>query len=413
MQYSAQLEFKEKEVLNNLKRIGNVAIKSELPIYGNDEPYFYRNKMEFSFSSNRWMTQEEIDSDETFNKNALGFHKPGMWDKIVDIQQCHLQVEPSNEIRNEVRRYALEKNLAFFHPRDQSGFLRTLMIRTTSTGEVMVLIQFVHESDELNPLLTHLKNTFPQITALLYVINNKANDTLYNQDIKLFAGRDYIIEEMEGLQFKIGAKTFYQTNSKQAYELYKITRDFAQLNTDDVVYDLYTGIGTIAQFIAKSVEKVVGIDVVPDSIEAAKSNAKDNGITNAFFEAGDMKSIFSQDFIARHGKANVVITDPPRDGMHKDVIKQLLTLSPERIVYVSCNSATQARDLALLASKYDAIKAQAVDMFPQTHHVENVVLFRKEINAIRELNSLCKYWPLYDNAVQASQTRGFRANLPD
>lgn len=378
MQYSAQLEFKEKEVLNNLKRIGNVAIKSVLPIYGNDEPYFYRNKMEFSFSSNRWMTQEEIDSDETFNKNALGFHKPGMWDKIVDIQQCHLQVEPSNEIRNEIRRYAKEKNLAFFHPRDQSGFLRTLMIRTTSTGEVMVLIQFIHESDELNPLLTHLKNTFPQITALLYVINNKANDTLYDQDIKLFAGRDYIIEEMEGLQFKIGAKTFYQTNSKQAYELYKITRDFAQLNTDDVVYDLYTGIGTIAQFIAKSVEKVVGIDVVPDSIEAAKSNAKDNGITNAFFEAGDMKSIFTQDFIARHGKANVVITDPPRDGMHKDVIKQLLALSPERIVYVSCNSATQARDLALLASKYDAIKAQAVDMFPQTHHVENVVLLEKK-----------------------------------
>ena len=378
MQYSAQLEFKEKEVLNNLKRIGNVAIKSVHPIYGNDIPYFYRNKMEFSFSSNRWMTQEEIDSDETFNKNALGFHKPGMWDKIVDIQQCHLQVEPSNEIRNEIRRYALEKNLAFFQPRDQSGFLRTLMIRTTSTGEVMVLIQFVHESDELNPLLTHLKNTFPQITALLYVINNKANDTLYDQDIKLFAGRDYIIEEMEDLQFKIGAKTFYQTNSKQAYELYKITREFAQLNTNDVVYDLYTGIGTIAQFIAKSVDKVVGIDVVPDSIEAAKINAKDNGITNAFFEAGDMKNIFTQDFIARHGKANVVITDPPRDGMHKDVIKQLLALSPERIVYVSCNSATQARDLALLASKYDAIKAQAVDMFPQTHHVENVVLLEKK-----------------------------------
>ena len=324
------------------------------------------------------MTQEEIDSEEIFNKNALGFHKPGMWDKIVDIQQCHLQVEPSNKIRNEIKRYALEKNLAFFQPRDQSGFLRTLMIRTTSTGEVMVLIQFVHESDELNPLLTHLKNTFPQITALLYVINNKANDTLYDQDIKLFAGRDYIIEEMEDLQFKIGAKTFYQTNSKQAYELYKITREFAQLNTNDVVYDLYTGIGTIAQFIAKSVDKVVGIDVVTDSIEAAKINAKDNGITNAFFEAGDMKNIFTQDFIARHGKADVVITDPPRDGMHKDVIKQLLALSPERIVYVSCNSATQARDLALLASKYDAIKAQAVDMFPQTHHVENVVLLEKK-----------------------------------
>ena len=377
MQYSAQLRFKEQEVSNNLKRIGKVEAETVLPILGNEHPYFYRNKMEFSFSSNRWMTQEEIDSGKSFNKNALGFHKPGMWDKIVDIEKCHLQTDPSNAIRNDIRRYAIEKELTFFHPREQSGFLRTLMIRTTSTGEVMVLIQFYHTSEELEPLLSHVKSIFPEITSLLYVINNKANDTLYDQEIHCFAGRDYIIEEMEGLQFKIGAKTFYQTNSQQAYALYQIAREFAQLKADDVVYDLYTGIGTIAQFIAKSVTKVVGVDVVPESIEAAKINAEDNGIKNAFFEAGDMKSIFTPAFIEQHGKANVVITDPPRDGMHKDVVQQLLSLSPERIVYVSCNSATQARDLALMANDYRVVKTQAVDMFPQTHHVENVVLLEK------------------------------------
>ena len=377
MQYPAQLKYKQKEVSENLKRIGGIIPGDNLDILGNNTPYFYRNKMEFSFSSNRWMTQEEIDSGKEFNKNALGFHKPGMWDKIVDIEKCHLQPDPSNAIRNEIRAYAIKKELTFFHPREQSGFLRTLMIRTTSTAEVMVLLQVVHESPELFPLLDHIKTTFPEITSLLYVINNKANDTLYDQDIILYAGRDYIVEEMEGLQFKIGAKTFYQTNSLQAYELYKITRDFAQLKKEDVVYDLYTGIGTIAQFIAKSVTKVVGVDVVPESIAAAKVNAAENKIDNAFFEAGDMKALFTEDFIARHGKANVVITDPPRDGMHKDVIHQLLSLSPERIVYVSCNSATQARDLALLKATYKVIKSQAVDMFPQTHHVENVVLLEK------------------------------------
>lgn len=377
MQYPAQLKFKEKEVSENLKRIGGIESQKTVGILGNNTPYFYRNKMEFSFSSNRWMTQEEIQSGKEFNKNALGFHKPGMWDKIVDIEKCHLQEDPSNAIRNEIRRYAIEKGLTFFHPRDQTGFLRTLMIRTTSTEEVMVLLQVVHQAPELALLLDHIKASFPQITSLLYVINNKANDTLYDQEILLHAGRPYIIEEMEGLQFKIGAKTFYQTNSHQAYELYKITREFAQLKEDDVVYDLYTGIGTIAQFIAKSVKKVVGVDVVPESIAAANVNAEENNIDNAFFEAGDMKAIFTDEFIARHGKANVVITDPPRDGMHKDVVKQLISLAPQRIVYVSCNSATQARDLDLLKEHYTLIKSQAVDMFPQTHHVENVVLLEK------------------------------------
>ncbi len=343
MDYAAQLKYKDKEVTENLKRIGGIEPATKLEILGNATPYFYRNKMEFSFSSNRWMTQEEIASGKEFNKNALGFHKPGMWDKIVDIENCHLQADPSNAIRNEIRRYALEKELTFFHPREQRGFLRTLMIRTTSSGEIMVLLQVVHDAPALIPLLTHIKTTFPNITSLLYVINNKANDTLFDQEIHLFSGRAYILEEMEGLQFKIGPKTFYQTNSEQAYELYKITRDFAQLNADDVVYDLYTGIGTIAQFIAKSVTKVIGVDLVPESIAAAKSNALENKISNAFFETGDMKAIFSAEFIARHGKANVVITDPPRDGMHKDVVNQLLELAPERIVYVSCNSANSSK----------------------------------------------------------------------
>lgn len=377
MSYAAQLQFKQKEVDENLQRIGGISSKESLPILGCKTPYFYRNKMEFSFSSNRWLTAEEIASEEDFNKNALGFHKPGMWDKIVDIQKCHLQEDPSNAIRNEIRRYAIEHELDFFHPREQAGFLRTLLIRTTSTGQVMVLLQVVHEDPALQPLLDHIKTQFPIITSLLYVINNKANDTLYDQEIKLHGGNSYIEEEMEGLRFKIGAKTFYQTNSLQAYELYKITREFAQLKPSDVVYDLYTGIGTIAQFIAQKVTKVIGVDVVPDSILAAQQNAKDNGIDNVHFEAGDMKSIFTQEFINRHGKANVVITDPPREGMHKAVVEQLLTLAPERIVYVSCNSATQARDLSLLKEQYQLQKTQAVDMFPQTHHVENVVLLEK------------------------------------
>lgn len=383
MSYAAQLEFKHKEVQENLKRIGGISVGETLPILGCDTPYFYRNKMEFSFSSNRWMTPEEIKSDKPFDKNALGFHKPGMWDKIVDIEKCHLQAEPSNAIRNEIRRYAIEHQLPFFNPKDQSGFLRSLMLRTTSTGEIMVLLQVVHDSASLLPLLDHIKTEFPMITSLLYVINNKANDTLYDQTVLLHSGRDYIVEVMEDLRFKIGPKTFYQTNSLQALALYKIARSLAQITPEDIVYDFYTGIGTIAQFVAHQAKKVIGVDVVPESIEAAKKNAKENGINNVAFEAGDMKSIFDADFVRRHGKANVVITDPPRDGMHKAVVAQLLALAPERIVYVSCNSATQARDLALLNEDYKLVKTQAIDMFPQTHHVENIVLLeKKRINAI-------------------------------
>lgn len=377
--YEHQLFYKQKEVEQNLKRIGKIELPDFQPILGSEKQYFYRNKMEFSFSDNKWLTLEQIKSDKVIeNRNALGFHIPGMWDKILDLEKCYLQADPSNAIRDFIKAKAEELNLAFFNTRNQEGFLRTLMLRTTSTGEAMVLVQFFHEDEENRKLLLQaVAEEFPQITSLLYVINSKGNDTLYDQDIELFYGRDHIFEEMEGLKFKINAKSFYQTNSEQAFELYKITRDFAGLSGNELVYDLYTGTGTIAQFVAKNAKKVIGVESVPDAIEAAKANAKLNNIENVEFYVGDMKKVFNEEFINKHGKPDVVITDPPRDGMHADVVAQLLNLGAERIVYVSCNSATQARDLALLDSKYKVIKVQAVDMFPQTHHVENVVLLEK------------------------------------
>lgn len=381
MGYEHQLYFKQKEVENNLKRIGSLELPEITPILGSKEHYFYRNKMEFSFSDSRWLTPEEINSDiEIEDRNALGFHIPGMWDKILDIKKCHLQQDPSNAIRLEVKNFANENGLAFFNPRKQEGLLRTLMIRTSSTGEIMVLIQFF-ENDEENKelLLNHLKEKFPEITSLLYVINCKGNDTIYDQEVICFAGRDHIFEEMEGLQFKINAKSFYQTNSEQAYELYKVTRDFAGLTGDELVYDLYTGTGTIAQFVSKNAKKVVGVESVPEAIEDAKANALHNNISNVDFYVGDMKNVFNDDFILANGQPDVIITDPPRDGMHKQVVEQLLQVAPPKIVYVSCNSATQARDLALMKEKYEVTKVQPVDMFPQTHHVENVVLLEKRV----------------------------------
>jgi 23S rRNA (uracil1939-C5)-methyltransferase len=298
-----------------------------------------------------------------------------MWDKILDIKKCWLQEDPSNAIRNEVKSFAIKNNLEFFNTRNQTGFLRTMMIRTTSIGEVMVMIQFFKEDKKNRELLlNHLAENFPQITSLQYVINTKANDTIYDQDVICYKGKDHIFEEMEGLKFKINAKSFYQTNSNQAYELYKITRDFADLKGDELVYDLYTGTGTIAQFVAKKANKVIGVEAVPDAITAAKENAQLNGITNVEFYVGDMKSVFNDDFINQHGQPDVIITDPPRDGMHKDVVQQLLNIGAKKIVYVSCNSATQARDLQLMDAMYKVVKVQPVDMFPQTHHVENVVL---------------------------------------
>jgi len=379
MKYEDQLFYKQKEVVDHLTRIGHLELPEVTPILGGEKQYFYRNKMEFSFSNSRWLTLEEINSDvEIENKNALGFHIAGMWDKILDVEKCHLQEDPSNAIRNSIKAFALENELSFFNPREQSGLLRTMMLRIVSTGEIMLVIQFFEDDiTKRELLLNYITEKFPEITSLQYIINQKRNDTIYDQEIVLFKGRDHIFETMEGLQFKINAKSFYQTNSTQAYELYKIARNFAALTGKDIVYDLYTGTGTIAQFVAKQAKKVIGIESVPEAIADAKENAATNAIDNVDFFVGDMAKVFTDEFIAKNGKPDVIITDPPRDGMHKNVIEQLFKIEANRIVYVSCNSATQARDLALLDEKYKIIKTQAVDMFPQTHHVENVVLLEK------------------------------------
>lgn len=381
MDYRHQLFYKQKEVEENLKRIAKVDFPPLLPILGSKKHYYYRNKMEFSFSDNKWLTLEQIQSDVIIeNRNALGFHIPGMWDKILDLDICLLQADPSNAIRDFIKVKAEALNLSFFNTRDQSGFLRSLMVRTSSTGEIMILVQFTYEDEEnRNNLLQAVKEKFPKLTSLLYVINPKANDTIYDLEIQVFSGRDHIFEEMEGFRFKINAKSFYQTNSEQAYELYKIVRDFADLKGDELVYDLYTGTGTIAQFVSTNARKVIGVEAVPDAITAAKENAKRNQIKNTEFYVGDMRKVFNEDFIATHGRPDVVITDPPRDGMHPAVVQQLLNLEANRIVYVSCNSATQARDIAVLDEKYQIEKVQPVDMFPQTYHVENVVLLKRRI----------------------------------
>ncbi|ETN96120.1 23S rRNA (uracil(1939)-C(5))-methyltransferase RlmD [Zhouia amylolytica] len=382
MGYEHQLFFKQKEVENNLKRLGHIQLPEVSPILGSEKQYFYRNKMEFAFSNARWLTREEIESgDEIDSRNALGFHIPGAWDKILDVKKCHLQEDPSNAIRLAVKHFANENDLTFFNPREHAGLLRSLMLRIVSTGEIMVVIQFYDDNkDQRELLLDYLKQEFPEITSLQYIINQKANDTIYDQEVVLYHGRDHIYEEMEGLRFKINAKSFYQTNSDQAYELYKVARNFADLSGNELVYDLYTGTGTIAQFVAKNAKKVIGVEAVPEAIEDAKANAQLNGIENVDFFVGDMKNVFNEAFINTHGLPDVIITDPPRDGMHKDVVQQILNIAPDKVVYVSCNSATQARDLALMDEMYKVTKVQAVDMFPQTHHVENVVLLEKRQN---------------------------------
>lgn len=380
LEYAAQLQFKQKYVSDAFTRIGKLDFEEITPILGNQEAYFYRNKLEFSFSDKKWLTTEEMKSAETFeDRTALGFHIPGMFDKILDIRNCYLQAEPSNSIRNAVKHYAQEKGLTFFNIRNKTGLLRTLMIRTSSTGEIMVIVMvFEWQEQEVFALLDFLKDTFPQITSLQYTHNPKGNDTLQGLDIKTWYGRDHIIEEMEGLKFKISPRSFYQTNSQQAYELYKITRNFAGLSGHETVYDLYTGTGTIANFVAKHAAKVIGIEYVEDSIVDARENSKANAIGNTVFYAGDMKDVLNAELIARHGKPDVIITDPPRAGMHEDVIKVILEAAPEKVVYVSCNPGTQARDLALMEPAYRIIKVQPVDMFPQTAHVENVVLLERK-----------------------------------
>ncbi|MFD2037293.1 23S rRNA (uracil(1939)-C(5))-methyltransferase RlmD [Belliella marina] len=373
--YDLQKTYKRQQVVDQFTRIGKVEIPEVLPILGSADTQYYRNKLDFTFSNNRWLTREEIDSGADFERNALGFHIPKMFDKIVDIEHCYLQGNISNDVRNELRDFALNNSLSFYDIRNQVGLLRNLIIRTTSTGESMVIVQFGGDNqEEIEMVMNFLHEKFPQITALLYIINLKKNETFNDLEVVTFAGKDYIEEEMEGLKFRIGPKSFYQTNSDQAYELYKVTREFAGLKGDEIVYDLYTGTGTIANFVAKQAKQVIGIEYVEAAIVDAKLNSKVNGLGNTLFYAGDMKDMLNDEFIAAHAKPDVIITDPPRAGMHDDVVNMLLKLEAQKIVYVSCNPATQARDVALLSEKYSVDKIQPVDMFPQTYHVENVVL---------------------------------------
>lgn len=378
LSYEEQLKYKQKQVFDNLTRIGKVELPEFRPILGSEKTRFYRNKLEFTFSNKRWLTEEEVKQDVKYDQmNAVGFHIPGAFDKVLAIDKCWLQDDISNQIRNAVRDYAYAHNFPFFDLRTQEGLLRNIMIRTSSTGELMVVLQCKVTDDEgrrkMEEILQFMADSFPQITSLMYVINNKCNDTIGDLDVEVFKGNDHIFEEMEGLRFKVGPKSFYQTNSEQAYNLYKVARKFAGLTGNELVYDLYTGTGTIANFVARKARKVVGIEYVPEAIEDAKVNSALNGIDNTLFYAGDMKDILTNDFIAEHGRPDVIITDPPRAGMHNDVIDVILAAEPKRIVYVSCNPATQARDLQLLDGKYKVTAVQPVDMFPHTHHVENVV----------------------------------------
>lgn len=377
--YERQLEFKQEEVVENLRRIGKVELENVCDIIGSERQLGYRNKLEFTFSTKRFLTREEVAAGGVLEQRpALGFHAPGLFDKVVDVEKCHLQGAPSNEIRNFIRAYALEHGLSFYDIRQQEGFLRTLIVRTASTGEVMVVVAFGHEDEAAREgLLEAVKEAFPEVTSLMYVVNEKCNDNLTDQEILCYHGRDHIFEEMEGLRFKIGAKSFYQTNSAQAYNLYKRTRELAGLTGNETVYDLYTGTGTIANFVARQARQVVGIEYVPEAIEDARMNSEINGIGNTVFYAGDMKEVLNEELIARHGRPDVVITDPPRAGMHPDVVATILRAAPQRIVYVSCNSATQARDLQLMDAAYAVKAVQPVDMFPHTHHVENIVLLER------------------------------------
>ncbi|ETK05486.1 RNA methyltransferase [Tannerella sp. oral taxon BU063 isolate Cell 5] len=378
--YAEQIRYKQKQVMDHLQRIGKVDLPECRPILGSRQDREYRNKLEFGFSNKKWLTLEQVKSDEKFDQmNALGFHIPGAFDKILDIDECFLMQDINNRIRNGLRAFVLERGFDFYDLRGNRGLLRNIMLRTASTGEVMLLVQFCITSDsereQALEVMDFLHREFPEITALLYVNNTKCNDTIGDLDVITYAGTDFIYEQMEGLRFKVGPKSFYQTNSEQAYELYKVTRDFAGLTGNELVYDLYTGTGTIANFVAQKARFVVGIEYVPEAIADAKVNAALNGLDKkTLFYAGDMKDILTDAFIDEHGRPDVIITDPPRAGMHADVVGVILNAAPKRIVYVSCNPATQARDLQLLDAKYRVVAVQPVDMFPQTHHVENVVL---------------------------------------
>ena len=387
--YEEQLKAKQKQVYDQLRRIGKVELPEFQPIMGSVKTFEYRNKLEFGCCNKRWLTKDQVASGFKYdNMNGIGFHITGAFDKILPIEKCWLMDDTHNQIRNAIRDYAFENNLNFFDLRGQKGLLRDIIIRNSNTGEWMVIVQFHYdqEGDEqkAKALLQHVADRFPQITALMYVNNQKCNDTIGDQDVMVFKGNDHIFETMEGLKFKVGPKSFYQTNTDQAYLLYKVAREFAQLTGEEIVYDLYTGTGTIANFVAHKAKKVIGIEYVPEAIEDAKVNSQVNGIENTSFFAGDMKDILTDGFIAEHGRPDVIITDPPRAGMHPDVISVIMKARPKRIVYVSCNPSTQARDLQLLDAEYKVVKVQPVDMFPHTPHVENVVLLELKNN---ELNN--------------------------
>jgi 23S rRNA (uracil1939-C5)-methyltransferase len=411
LSYDVQLAHKQQTTVDHLQRIGHLDLPEITPILGAEQEFLYRNKLEYTFSNRRWRTAEEMDDfvgarhasplHETHDSNALGFHIPGMFDKVLDIKFCHFQAEPSNAIRLFCKKYAIENNLSFYDVKSHEGFLRNLMIRNTTIGDLMLVVAFAYNDEKkINSMMMAIQKEFPQITSLMYVVNEKLNDTIFDLDIKLFFGKPFITEEMPAyslvricnpdqengtgykpapaLKFRIGPKSFYQTNSVQASNLYRIGANFAGFKGDEIVYDLYTGAGTIAQYVAKSVKKVVGIEYVESAIEDAKVNANINNIDNCEFFAGDMVNVLNDDFVAKHGKPDVIITDPPRAGMHEKVVQQILKIAPKKVLYISCNSATQARDLALMKDDYIITKVQAVDMFPQTHHVENVVLLEKK-----------------------------------
>ncbi len=385
--YQHQIDLKHQQVIDHFRRIGKVDVDEYLPILGNEKPYYYRNKLEFTFTDRRWLTSLDTPADEggPLNTQGLGFHLPGMFNKVLDIDHCYLQEDPSNEIRLAIKEYAIEHDMTFYNLHTGEGMLRNVVIRTSTTGDLMVIMVFKYDDTEIAEMLEWLSHRIPKITSLMYVINEKVNDIITDLEVQLFKGDPFIMEKMEApvagqpdLQFKVGPISFYQTNPVQARRLYQAAFDFAGFKGDELVYDLYTGTGTIAAFIARSVKKVVGIEYVEQAIKDAEINAQLNNIDNTTFFAGDMARVLTGDFVKKHGKPDVIITDPPRAGMHERVIYQMLEMEPEKIIYISCNPATQARDVAILTKKYKAVKAQPVDMFPQTHHVENIVLLVKK-----------------------------------
>ena len=379
MDYNAQLKFKQKHIIDNLQRIAKIKFPKPDIIIPSKEEYFYRNKLEFSFSNKRWLTNYEIKSKSKINRDGIGFHKSYSWDKIIDINKCYLQQDPSNKIRNSIKNFSISNKLEFFDKKNKTGLLRTLTIRISNQKEIMILIQFYDENkNNREKLLNYIITEFPNISSLNYCINKKDNDTIYDQKIICYYGNNYITEKMNNLIFKITPKSFFQTNSNQALKLYNKIIDFAELKGKEIVYDLYSGTGTISQFVSKKCKKVIGIESVSESVNIARYNAKINNSKNTFFEVGDIKNVFNSYFINKHGLADIIITDPPRNGMHPKVIKQIIQLLPNKIIYVSCNSSTQARDISLLKSKYKITKIIAIDMFPQTNHIENIVLLEKE-----------------------------------